>query len=67
MSSLPWEQIAFNLPATTSFILPTVSSNTTIKEVAEILSISESTSKSQYLRAKRLLRGVLKKKHKQSV
>jgi RNA polymerase sigma-70 factor (ECF subfamily) len=39
------------------------SENYTHKEIAELLDIAESTSKSQYLRAKKLLQKQLKKRH----
>ena len=44
------------------FLLYT-SENYTHKEIAELLAIAESTSKSQYLRAKKLLQQQLKKRH----
>lgn len=67
MNEVPISEVHFairNLPdgCRKVFVLYT-SEQYTHKDIAELLGISESTSKSQYLRAKKLLQQQLKKRH----
>jgi RNA polymerase sigma-70 factor (ECF subfamily) len=67
INDLPMSEVHFaikNLPdgCRKVFLLYT-SENYTHKDIADLLQIAESTSKSQYLRAKKLLQQQLKKRH----
>jgi RNA polymerase sigma-70 factor (ECF subfamily) len=67
INDLPMSEVHFaikNLPVGCRkvFLLYT-SENYTHKDIADLLQIAESTSKSQYLRAKKLLQQQLKKRH----